>query len=115
MWSRPEEWDAEQAHSSALILDQRAVAEDQARLRATLIGMAQVTAGQTVLDVGSGTGALLLDLARAVGREGRAIGIEPQPHLAATARAHLEEREMATWSEVHQGRAETLPLPDAVV
>lgn len=115
MWSRPEEWDAEQARSSALILDQRATAKDQVRLRAALIEMAQVTAGQSVLDVGSGTGALLVDLARAVGPEGRAIGIEPQPHLATTARARLEEHEMATWSEVHQGRAETLPLTDAVV
>jgi ubiquinone/menaquinone biosynthesis C-methylase UbiE len=115
MWSRPEEWDAEQAHSSALILEQRAAAEDQVRLRAALIEMGQVAAGQTVLEVGSGTGPLLVDLARAVGPEGRAIGIEPQPHLATTARGHLDAQGMAFWAEVHQGRAEALTLPDAVV
>jgi ubiquinone/menaquinone biosynthesis C-methylase UbiE len=115
MWTRPEEWDAEQARSSALILEQRAAAEDQVRLRAVLIDLAQVQAGQTVLEVGSGTGPLLMDLARTVGLKGRAIGIEPQPHLAATARAHLESHGMAAWSEVRQGRAEALPLPDAAV
>jgi ubiquinone/menaquinone biosynthesis C-methylase UbiE len=115
MWSRPEDWDAEQAHGQALILEHRAAAEDQVRLRAALIEMAQVAPGQTVLDVGTGTGPLLVDLALAVGPEGRAIGIEPQPHLAATARAHLEDHGMATWAEVRQGRAEALTLPDAVV
>ena len=115
MWSRPEEWDTEQAHSSALILEHRAAAEDQVRLRAALIEMAEVAAGQTVLEVGSGTGALLVDLALAVGPEGRAIGIEPQPHLATTARTHLDAQGMASWSEVRQGRAEALTLPDAVV
>jgi ubiquinone/menaquinone biosynthesis C-methylase UbiE len=115
MWTRPEEWDAEQARSSALILEHRAAAEDQVRLRAALIEMAQVAAGQAVLEVGSGTGALLMDLALAVGPEGRAIGIEPQPHLAATARAHLEAHGTASWSEVRPGRAEALILPDAAV
>jgi ubiquinone/menaquinone biosynthesis C-methylase UbiE len=115
MWSRPEEWDTEQAFSSAAILERRAVAEDQVRLRAVLLEMAQVAAGQTVLEVGSGTGALLLDLALVVGPEGRAIGIEPQPHLATTARAHLDAQGMANWSEIRQGRAESLDLPDAVV
>src|SRR5215472_737717 len=115
MWTRPEEWDAEQAHASALILENRAAAEDQVRLRAAIIEMAQVAPGQTVLEVGSGTGALLVDLALAVGPEGRAIGIEPQPYLATTARAHLEAHGTATWSEVRQGRGEALTLPGAVV
>ena len=115
MWSRPEEWDAELAHSSALILEHRAAAEDQVRLRAALIEMAEVAPGQTVLEVGSGTGALLVDLALVVGPGGRAIGIEPQPHLAAIAGAHLEAHGTANWSEVRQGRAEALTLPDAVV
>ena len=115
MWSRPEERDAEQARSSALILEQRAGAEDQVRLRAALIEMAQIAAGQTVLEVGSGTGALLMDLALAVGPEGRAIGIEPQSHLATTARAHLNAHGVATWSEVYPGRAEALTLTDSTV
>ena len=50
MWSRPEEWDAEQARSSALILEQRAGAEDQVRLRAARMARGVAARGGITTD-----------------------------------------------------------------
>ena len=112
-WSDPEAWDEETARGSAAILDTRAAAPDQVRLRAALIALAGVQPGETVVEVGSGTGPLLVDLARVVGPTGRAIGIEPQAHLAALAREKLAREGLAEIAEVRAGRAEALELPDA--
>ncbi|HEV2458657.1 MAG TPA: methyltransferase domain-containing protein [Ktedonobacterales bacterium] len=113
MWAEPEAWDEETARGSAAILDARAAAPDQVRLRAALIALAGVGAGETVVEVGSGTGPLLVDLARTVGPTGRAIGIEPQAHLAALAREKLACEGLAEIAEVRAGRAEALELTDA--
>lgn len=43
-------------------------------------------AGDTVFDVACGAGAMLPDMARHVGLQGRVIGIEQSPHMAALAR-----------------------------
>jgi SAM-dependent methyltransferase len=45
-----------------------------------------VQPGETVFDVGCGAGAMLVELAAAVGTLGRAIGIEQSPPMAALAR-----------------------------
>lgn len=42
--------------------------------------------GDTVFDVACGAGAMLPDMARRVGLQGRVIGIEQSPHMAASAR-----------------------------
>jgi SAM-dependent methyltransferase len=67
-------------------LDERAASPDQKWLRAEVLALAELTSGETVVEVGCGTGPLLRELARAVAPGGRAIGIEPQPVLAAAAR-----------------------------
>jgi SAM-dependent methyltransferase len=56
----------------------------------------------------------LLDLTQAVGPSGRVIGIEPQPQLAAQARAKLARLGLADRAEVRLGKAEALELPDAL-
>lgn len=113
MWSEPESWDEEQARAVAATLDKRAAASDHVRLRKALMTLAGVQPGETIVDVGCGTGPLLLDLARAVGPTGHVIGIEPQPYLAAQARAKLAREGLTEIAEVRAGRAETLELPDA--
>ena len=62
-----------------------------------LIAMADVSPGQQVLDVGTGTGVVALEAAIAVGREGRCFGIDLSEKMleAATTnarRANLTER-----------------------
>lgn len=68
---------------------------------------AGVAAGQRVLDVGCGTGALTLAAAERVGPRGSVVGLDPNPEMLAVA------RRKAAPVEWHEGRAEALPFPDA--
>jgi SAM-dependent methyltransferase len=70
---------------------------------------AQIGAGQRVLDVACGTGALTRTVAACVGRAGHAIGLDANPQMLGVARRLDPSIE---WLE---GRAEALPLPDASV
>lgn len=55
-------------------------------LRARAVRELALTPGETVFDIACGTGATLPLLAQAVGRAGRAVGIECSPEMAALAR-----------------------------
>jgi ubiquinone/menaquinone biosynthesis C-methylase UbiE len=79
-------WDAADAAEWAARLDARAAAPDQQRLRAELLAFAAPRPGETVLEVGCGTGVLLAELAQAVAPDGHATGVEPQAGLAEAAR-----------------------------
>ena len=70
--------------------------------------------GDTVVEVGSGTGVTLADLAEAVAPGGRAIGFEPQPFFAGLARQRLADRGF-THASVDFGAAEAIPVDDATV
>jgi SAM-dependent methyltransferase len=54
------------------------------------VSLLSPTRGETVLDVGCGTGLSLALLRDAVGAEGRVIGLELSPHMAAQARARVD-------------------------
>lgn len=110
----PEAWDDEDARMWAEVLEQRAVNPTQIALRARLVAAAEIGPGSTVVEVGCGTGALLADLAMAVGPEGRAIGFEPQPVFADLARSRLASCGVDGWASVEGAVVEALPLPDAV-
>jgi demethylmenaquinone methyltransferase/2-methoxy-6-polyprenyl-1,4-benzoquinol methylase len=49
----------------------------------------QVRAGETVLEIGFGTGQALLALAQAVGETGKVVGVDLSPQMAAVARQRL--------------------------
>lgn len=93
-------------------LNHRAAAPDQRRLREHLVRGAGIGAGDRVLEVGCGTGALLADLARAVGSTGHAIGLEPQAAFAHEARVRVCASGAHEWVEVIAGGVEDLTLPD---
>lgn len=88
-------WNSETARMWVSALNLRAAAADQIALRHRLIGLANLKQGDTTIEIGCGTGALLCDLARAVGEEGRAIGIEPQTALAEAARARISNENLS--------------------
>jgi len=109
-----EDWDDSTAQQWADVLELRATNPSQIQLRADLIAAARLTPGDTVVEVGCGTGITLAELAAAVGPAGRALGFEPQPVFARLARRRLAERRLPQAS-VEIGTAEAIPLGDASV
>jgi SAM-dependent methyltransferase len=77
---------------------------------ARLVKFASVEPGDTVLDVGTGTGVVAITAARA---GARVTGIDLTPSLLEVARenARIAGRSDITWSE---GDAESLPVPDGM-
>lgn len=82
----------------------------EGRMRQELVEQGDVSAGESVLDVGCGTGTLLRAVRRAVPGVSRLCGIEPSAEMADHARL-LAAREGAGL-EIEQGHADLLPLPD---
>jgi arsenite methyltransferase len=77
-------------------------------------GIAAIPRGATVVDIGCGAGMDLLLAARAVGPEGRAIGVDMTESMAAHARAAARTLS-ATQVEVRIGDALNLPIESASV
>ncbi len=67
--------------------------------------------GEVILDIGCGNGLLAAELARAVGPDGRVIGVDPSADMRAGALARCRTFEAV---EIHDGSAEALPVADAV-
>jgi SAM-dependent methyltransferase len=72
---------------------------------------ANLQAGETVLDLGSGAGLDAIVASRFVGPAGRVIGVDLNPSMCLKARAHAAAT--GTTMECHEGRMEEIPLPDA--
>jgi ubiquinone/menaquinone biosynthesis C-methylase UbiE len=81
-------------------------------LRQRTIKLARMQPGEQVLDVGSGTGTLALEVARRVGRAGRVVGIDPSPAQIARARAKAARRRPPSVPIAFEiGVIEQLPFP----
>ena len=78
------------------------------------IGFLHLSAGETVLDLGSGAGIDAFLAAREVGPTGRVIGVDMTPEMLARARSAAERHGYAN-VEFREGRLEKLPLEDASV
>jgi len=78
------------------------------------LAISPIQEGETVLDVGSGSGTDLLLAAHQVGPTGRAIGIEMTTNMANRCQASIAASGL-TWVEVLVGQAESLPVEDASV
>lgn len=75
------------------------------------LDLAQLRPGESVLDVGCGTGILLLQARQRVGPAGRAVGIDPGVRQIEWARRKAARRGIA--AEFDVGGIERLPYPDA--
>ncbi|WP_067888917.1 methyltransferase domain-containing protein [Nocardia vaccinii] len=93
------------------ILDDQAALPGVVRMREWARAALALQPGETALDLGSGTGTEVVELAALVGDAGRAIGIDPNPAMLAAAR----ERTADVKAEFLEGSAYDLPLPDASV
>jgi arsenite methyltransferase len=76
--------------------------------------LAELHAGETVLDLGSGGGIDVLLSARRVGPTGKAFGLDMTDEMLALARAN-QEKAGVTNAEFLKGDIEHIPLPDASV
>lgn len=70
--------------------------------------------GETVLDLGSGAGLDALLAARAVGPEGRVLGVDMTPEMIRRATENASKAGIAQ-AEFRQGRLENLPVADGTV
>jgi ubiquinone/menaquinone biosynthesis C-methylase UbiE len=83
------------------------------KLRQWTLDLADLRSGSVVLDVGCGTGTLLLAAAERIGPSGTLHGVEPSAEMRAHARDKAKKREVSL--EVVEGSADRLPYPDASI
>lgn len=81
--------------------------------QATMMALASLAPGERVLDVACGTGLVSFDAARAVGSDGRVIGIDISGLMVDAAQRRARGRQLPNASFARMD-AETLDLPDAV-
>ncbi len=80
------------------------------RFRQRILDLALLQPGNSVLDIGCGTGTLSLAAARRVGAEGRVCGIDASPQMIM--RATKKASRAGLHAEFRIAPAETLPFPD---
>ncbi|MES2437515.1 MAG: methyltransferase domain-containing protein [Verrucomicrobiota bacterium] len=81
------------------------------KFRQRTLDLSELRPGETVLDVGCGTGTLLIEAAKRIGPGGLAHGIEPSTEMVAHARKKAEAQ--AVTVSVMEGSADHLTFPDA--
>jgi ubiquinone/menaquinone biosynthesis C-methylase UbiE len=79
-------------------------------LRQRTANLARIQPGETVLDVGCGTGTLAIEVQRRVGRAGRVAGVDPGTRQIARARSKAARRHLPIDFQI--GVIEHLAFPD---
>jgi ubiquinone/menaquinone biosynthesis C-methylase UbiE len=79
-------------------------------LREAILDRARLVPGETLLDIGCGTGTLAIAARRRLGPEGRVFGVDAAPEMVAAARA--KARKASLDIEVEVGAAQALPFAD---
>ena len=78
----------------------------------TLLDLAQLRSGETVLDVGCGSGVAVREVAGRTGKSNRLIGIDTSPYLLREAGRLARQQGFGDAIEFREARAEVLPFPD---
>jgi ubiquinone/menaquinone biosynthesis C-methylase UbiE len=82
----------------------------ESTVREMTVELAQITAGESVLEVGCGTGSLTLAARKRVGASGEVHGIDAAPAMIAAARRKFERAGADT--DLQVGRIDEIPFPD---
>lgn len=80
--------------------------------RQRMLHLAALQPGETVLDVGCGTGTLALEAVVCVGQTGHVVGIDPSPQQLARARQKTTRRGLPL--DFQLGVIEQLPFPEKI-
>jgi demethylmenaquinone methyltransferase/2-methoxy-6-polyprenyl-1,4-benzoquinol methylase/phosphoethanolamine N-methyltransferase len=80
------------------------------RLRALTVDQALLKPGETILDVGCGTGSVTIPAKQRVGQNGRAAGIDPAPEMITVARQKAGRAGQDI--DFRVGVVESLPFPN---
>jgi ubiquinone/menaquinone biosynthesis C-methylase UbiE len=80
-----------------------------------LLDTLAIRPGESVLEVGSGSGVIMRELARRTAGANRLIGRDVNPYLLREARALARRDGLLDQIDFGEGRAEALPLPDGAV
>jgi SAM-dependent methyltransferase len=112
-WNTVHHEDVAQARPLAARLEQRAKVPDEVATRAAYLDLLAIRPGERALEVGCGSGVILRDIARRVGREGRAVGLEYNAAFLPIARELAEQEGLAERIDWRQGDARALPFSDA--
>jgi ubiquinone/menaquinone biosynthesis C-methylase UbiE len=112
MWRDTAMANAERARDLAARLEHRAKAEDEVAARETYLSLLDISAGERVLDVGCGSGAVTRDIARRVGDRGLVVGLDASGELLSVARSLAEAAGLGHRVEFREGNALRLPFPD---
>ncbi len=83
------------------------------RFREKILRLAELEPGETVLDIGCGTGTLAVLAKRQVGREGVVYGVDASPEMIARAKEKARRAKVAI--EFSEAPVQALPLPNASV
>jgi ubiquinone/menaquinone biosynthesis C-methylase UbiE len=81
------------------------------RLRKMTVDHAQIQPGDSVLDVGCGTGEVTIPAKIRAGNDGYAYGIDPAPEMVAVAREKAKRKNIEI--DFRLGVIEALPFPDS--
>ncbi len=91
------------------LLDNAYQGADVTRRRAANLRALSPVPGDTILDLGCGSGLLSIELARAVGAGGRVVGLDPSDDMLSAARARCAEFDTI---DLIEGTAENLPFAE---
>lgn len=107
--------DLEEGRRLAERLERRARGDEEIAARAAYLDLLEIRDDERILEVGCGSGAILRDVARQLGPNGRAIGLDYSAALLAVAGELAERAGLADRIELREGDARALPFADAEV
>ena len=81
------------------------------RLRTMTVDQALLKPGESILDVGCGTGGVTIPAKQRVGASGKAAGIDPAPEMIGVARQKAQRKGLEI--DFRIGVIEAMPFPDA--
>lgn len=100
--------DAEDPNAFIAYLDEADTLPLIQQLRRAAAERLALQPGEAIVDVGSGTGTALAELAASVGESGRAVGVDASAEMLTVARTRVPD-----WTELVRADAGSLPLDDA--